>query len=230
MARTAGSARKTPSIRFPEGFRELTATFYLKSGRVDFSSLVTQYRADPEFSIRPDNKALFGSLKGQPGWGNVHAHITITQDRPEAEVTEVEFELIASKHGRFAKNAITVDGFLTDLSSRVSPNREAVALLGAEFGLSGKQWQPTFPLPFAAPSGFDHIPGVPQISGIDLSFESSTPEPSLNRAFVTTYKELNSLRVRFLATQTFKLDTSIVPVMCEVAEKLLPVFAKKVKT
>jgi hypothetical protein len=213
---------------WPPGLQDLTLTLRFPAEAVNFDRLFREVSETPGFSRRSDGGGIRGALRGERGWGPIHAHFDL--NRNDRGDIVLELEILTSSHGRFKTGVPTLSRFITTLRAYIAnPDASFRGLVGAHFSLSTEEWTPTVPLPFTPPEPLDKIPGLPQISGVDFSFSEQTPEQPLIRAFVTTYDAINRFVIRILTGQPVEIDIHLVDLMRKTATDYLPYFAVEKK-
>lgn len=224
---TQGRSAAT-SARFPSVLREITATVRVPDSAFAFQEILQQLETKPSVTVRKDREGVRGAARGSPGWGSFHTHFVLEKRR--SGEFDLELEVTGRQHGRFPKGSLSTTKLIRAFASALEDSsRTFPAIVGAHYILPLDRWAPTVQLPFAPPGTLDHIPGVPQISGLDFSFSAPGPEQPLLRAFISTYGQLNEMIVRILLATHIAFQPSMPLSLAELAGSYLPRFAKEIK-
>jgi hypothetical protein len=71
------------------------------------------------------------------------------------------------------------------------------------------------------------MPGLPQICGVDVTFQDRSASQHLHRAFVTTYDGIERVVVRMLLIDTAVWDHTLPSAMILLASSHLPIVLRR---
>lgn len=212
----------------PRGLQDVSLTIRLRREDILLTEMLNALEQLEGFSRRGDG--AHGALRGEIGWGAAHGHFSIDIEG-SAGAYLLFLEVVSSSHGKLPKETPRVKEFLSIIQSYfVDPDRSFSGLLGVNFSLPLKVWSPTVPLPFTPPGVLDHIPGAPQISGLDFSFPLQTDDQPLIRAFITSYGQIDRLVVRFLLSLPTAIHASVIDEMLRLSAEYVLSFAREVES
>lgn len=213
-------------VRLPVGLDELLVSIRIPSAEFNRKGLFAQFAKVHSFQVRSGGQEMRGALHGGGILSSAHAHLTVLKaGRSEHSI---QLELVPGAHGRLPKGAWDVgQGISTVRKHLANPDATWKALLGANFSLSLKRWEPTVRLPLATPGIADGMPDIPRICGLDFAFSDKAEDHFLRRAFVTTYEGIDLLVVRMHMTCSLQWDSNLPRHVVHVTKDHLPALARK---
>lgn len=221
-------ARQPKPRVIPPGLEDASFDVRVPEQLVDFRRAYESWRELPLSQTRDDDRGIRGVARGDTKIKPFHAHYSLDF---QAERKEYVFRLELAKgtHGPAEKQLPRLSEVLDQLTGFLAePERRFRGLLSANFNFPLGEWQPTIKLPFSLPGTLDHVPGLPEISGLDFSFEDLRPEQPLRRAFVTTYDAINEMVLRLLLSHATAISGALVDRMLDVASTHYPVFVTRI--
>lgn len=221
----AKAAAAHPPTQLPPGLQDVSFDVRLTSEQFDSKGLLGYLSSIPGFSIRPDKNAARGAVRAGDRWKGLHAHVELARSRSMKEFT-FQFEIVTVPHGRMSAGVPSIDELLSEMKLFFRNGDETYSgLVGAHFSLDLKKYHPTVPLPFTPPGKLDHVPGLPEISGLDFSFRERHRDQPLIRAFVTTYPSIHRMVIRLLMSHSSTIGDHLPLAMIDLAAVHLPIFA-----
>lgn len=230
--RTTSRVATRPRLRtggaVPTGLEEASFAIRIPETAVDSKRAFATWKSLPFALKREDGRGMRGVARGERRLSPFHAHFSLDHEDERNEYI-FRLELTKGTHGAAERRLPRISEFLEDFRSYLrEPDRRYRGLLGANFNFSLRKWRPSFSLPFSVPGTFDHVPGLPQISGLDFSFADTRPEQSLRRAFVTTYAGIDEMVLKLLFSHASPISGQLADEILSVANAHRPIFVAQV--
>lgn len=214
------------------GLDEVGLTLRVPAAQFAFGAFRTAIRDRALTQVREDDSAVRGVLRGEDAISPFHAHFSVEllrkggKSKRTSDVYVIRLDYAKGTHAE-ATSLLPVTKFLSELRTFFTdPDAARSGLLSSNFTLSLKEYTPTIKLPFSVPGALDHVPGLPQISGLDFSFAGASPAQPLVRAFVTTYSLIDEMIIRLLVGFECRVGPELATAMLVAAASHLPIFAK----
>ncbi len=188
----------------PEGFDFMRVSF--RFFEVEEAHSVVQSVYDglsgltdpPVTALRRDSLGARSSVRC-PDLAGGHVATLAFEVDPE-HPTEADLVVELSRAGSGAQQGPPLQEALAVVRERVNDTAalDPLAWLDVRYELDSEKWLPTVELPSGLPAGVGTLPGVPLLTGVELSFKENSGPGRLGRAMVSHIQEFGRISVRMM--------------------------------